>query len=294
MQIVFFALFVGLPGFVSADFPGFQGTLFSFDWFGVPLAEPLGVVQILLSGAFPDRERVLGVVTVLFVTLCLGRVFCSWCCPFGLLSEGVQRVRVLFFRVTGRKPHTSRTSGFLRRHGFRTRLLLTGAGLVLVALLGVPFLNLFFLPEVLICGLRDAYRLPFAEAAPRAFLSLLPLLAILVVLLGEGVYGRRLWCRWICPQAVPLSLLSRIPVGLRLKRDPLQCLCHSDERACHAVCPVGIDPRAALSPAECTHCGACVRACSRVHTGKPAALFFAFCPLSTSEQTSTGRSPQES
>lgn len=291
VQVALFFLFVGIPGGTSADFRGFQGTLFSFDCFGVPFAEPLGVVQIVLSGAFPDGKRVLGALTVLCMTLCLGRVFCSWFCPFGLLSEGVQGVRVLFFRVTGWKP---RGSGFPSRPG--TRLLMTGAGLVLVALLGVPFLNLLFLPETLRCGLRDVPRLFFFESIPpfTEYLSILPLAAILVVLLCEGVYGARVWCRWICPQSVLLSLLSRIPAGLRLRRDPAQCLCHNDRRACRAACSLGIDPRAALSPVECTHCGACVLACSRVHAGKPAALFFAFLSLSTLEQTSSGRSSQES
>lgn len=85
--------------------------------------------------------------------------------------------------------------------------------------------------------------------------------------------GKRVLCRWLCPQSVLLSLAACLPFGLRLRRDLSRCVCKG-KVACASACSLCSDPRSArsVSSEECVHCGACVCACSQVHGGGPGAL----------------------
>ena len=74
-------------------------------------------------------------------------------------------------------------------------------------------------------------------------------------------------------RATALLPKARLPVAPRLRRTLSRCTCKG-EPACRRACSLGLDPRnpRSASPLECTNCGACVLACSRVHGGGPAAL----------------------
>ena len=243
-----------------------KGSLFAFDFFGWPFADPLGPVQMLLSGMAPGWRLAAGGGAALLLALCLGRVFCSWLCPFGLLSEAAQGLRS---KAAPPKP---------AKHSFRSRAAVMLAGLTLAALLGFPLLNQLSLPGGFSLGLITAA----APLSDKAILSLetrilffaLPFLPVLLVLAAEIVTGKRLWCRWVCPQSVLLSLMARLPLAPRLQRSLSRCTCKNGAHACRAACPLGLDPRnpRSASPLECTNCGACVLACSHVHAGSPAAL----------------------
>ena len=236
-----------------------KGSLFAFDFFGLPFADPLGAVQIGLSGIIPGWRLIAGALVVLAVALCLGRIFCSWLCPFGFLSELVHAIR-------GRRPQKP------LKHGFRSRAVIALVGLALVPLLGFPLLNQLSLPGGLSLGFLTAAA-PLSSKTIHTVLEHLlffavPFLPMITVLAVELVTGERLWCRWVCPQSVLLALMARLPVAPRLRRTLSRCICKG-EPACRRACSLGLDPRnpRSASPLECTNCGACVLACSRVHGG---------------------------
>ena len=150
-------------------------------------------------------------------------------------------------------------------------------GLALVPLLGFPLLNQLSLPGGLSLGFLTAAA-PLSSKTIHTVLEHLiffavPFLPVITVLAVELVTGERLWCRWVCPQSVLLALMARLPVAPRLRRTLSRCTCKG-EPACRRACSLGLDPRnpRSASPLECTNCGACVLACSRVHGGGPAAL----------------------
>lgn len=266
VQVAALVLLAATPWLNRAGFTGMKGSLFAFDFFGWPFADPLGPIQMLLSGMAPGWRLAAGAGAALLLALCLGRVFCSWLCPFGLLSEAAQ----------GLRPKAVPPK--MGRHGFRSRAAVMLAGLVLVPLLGFPLLNQLSLPGGFSLGLITAAaplstKTAYALADQIAFFAL-PFLPVLLVLAAELVTGKRLWCRWACPQSVLLSLMARLPLAPRLQRSLSRCACKNGGHACRAACPLGLDPRnpRSASPLECTNCGACVLACSRVHAGSPAAL----------------------
>ena len=266
VQVAALALLAATPWLNRGGFTGMKGSLFAFDFFGWPFADPLGPVQMLLSGMAPGWRLAAGGGAALLLALCLGRVFCSWLCPFGLLSEAAQGLRS---KAAPPKP---------AKHSFRSRAAVMLAGLTLAALLGFPLLNQLSLPGGFSLGLITAA----APLSDKAILSLetrilffaLPFLPVLLVLAAEIVTGKRLWCRWVCPQSVLLSLMARLLLAPRLQRSLSRCTCKNGAHACRAACPLGLDPRnpRSASPLECTNCGACVLACSHVHAGSPAAL----------------------
>ncbi|MFQ9491069.1 MAG: 4Fe-4S binding protein [Bilophila wadsworthia] len=127
VQVAVLLLLAALPWLNRDGFTGMKGSLFAFDFFGLPFADPLGAVQIGLSGIIPGWRLIAGALVVLAVALCLGRIFCSWFCPFGFLSELVHAIR-------GRRPQNRLSMDF---GPDRDR----AVGLALVPLLGFPLLN---------------------------------------------------------------------------------------------------------------------------------------------------------
>ena len=118
VQVAVLLLLAALPWLNRDGFTGMKGSLFAFDFFGLPFADPLGAVQIGLSGIIPGWRLIAGALVVLAVALCLGRIFCSWFCPFGFLSELVHAIR-------GRRPPKP------LKHGFRSRAVIALVGLAL-------------------------------------------------------------------------------------------------------------------------------------------------------------------
>ena len=156
VQVAVLLLLAALPWLNRDGFTGMKGSLFAFDFFGLPFADPLGAVQIGLSGIIPGWRLIAGALVVLAVALCLGRIFCSWFCPFGFLSELVHAIR-------GRRPPKP------LKHGFRSRAVIALVGLALVPLLGFPLLNQLSLPGGLSLGRRRSALLqnnPHRSGAP--------------------------------------------------------------------------------------------------------------------------------
>ncbi len=179
VQVAALALLAATPWLNRGGFTGMKGSLFAFDFFGWPFADPLGPVQMLLSGMAPGWRLAAGGGAALLLALCLGRVFCSWLCPFGLLSEAAQGLRS---KAAPPKP---------AKHSFRSRAAVMLAGLTLAALLGFPLLNQLSLPGGFSLGLITAA----APLSDKAILSLetrilffaLPFLPVLLVLAAEIV-----------------------------------------------------------------------------------------------------------
>lgn len=240
--LVFFAL---LPWLNRWGLHGASGNLFALNIFGIPFADPLATLQVAVGGTQPATHLLLGGALVLALAAMLGRVFCSWGCPFGLLSEVVHACA-----PRNNKPLPA-------RRPVLWRLCSMVLGLLFVVLAGIPLLNQLSLP-----GELSLQCMELAQRVPAPSASLLVIAAILAM---EWRTGQRLWCRYVCPQSVLLSVVAgRLPGGLRLTRNMRHCTCKPNDRACAGTCPLDLAPRNPLSatPMECTNCGKCVTACS--------------------------------
>jgi ferredoxin-type protein NapH len=229
----------------------FTGNFLSFYAAGLPLADPLAVLQITLKNYYLSVDLLIGAGIALGFAMILGTVFCSWICPFGFLSELVQ---TLSSKVRPKTPKDLPVKGT----GFRVKMILFCLGLAGFLLFSTtPVLNQLSLPAW--------YSRIFQFYFEQKHVSL-AIIFLLVVLLVEFAARRRLWCRYVCPQAF-LLVAVKLCNPLRLKIDYHQeiCLCKEGYDPCRDSCSLSLDPKTLGNSVEteCNNCGDCVVACKK-------------------------------
>jgi ferredoxin-type protein NapH len=229
--------------YLALPFLGLQrlaGTLAAMRIGPVDLVEPAGALSAALAAREASWALLLGVLPVALLALLLGSVYCSWACPFGLLSEALDRLRP-------RRRWPERAWEAMRAPRAAALLGALGASI----LLGAPVAAILSPP-------RLATALPLEAVSGRAvpWVTIALLAAFLAVeLLGP----RRLVCRALCP-AGALAAWLRAPFTWRPRLDEARCLCPGSP-PCQAACPWGLDPRRMGPRDGCTSCLACLDGC---------------------------------
>jgi ferredoxin-type protein NapH len=216
----------------------FQGNLASALLFGVQLADPLAVLQVLLASRVAVPAFVgaaLLVATAYF--LAGGRTFCSWVCPVYLITE-----------LAGKLRGSSGENGLMLRLDLKSwALLLT---LVVTFLTALPLFEILspigIVGRALVFGVNGS------------------LLVLAVILLAEMFVARRVWCRSLCPAGGFYALMgSGSPVKVRYHR--ARCTgCGNCQKACpvaEVLAPSLTDGVPLVRSGECTRCGACIDCC---------------------------------
>ena len=250
VQVLVVAVLCALPWLNAAGWRGMAGSFFALDFLGLPFADPVGAAQVAAMGFLPAGRLLGGAMLSLAAALLLGRVFCSWVCPYGFLSELLYALR---WRRAGAR--------LVVRQAFWGKILLLVLGLVAALGAGFPVLGIVSLPgelsllPVLVWQGDGAWLLLGAAAVP------------LIALLLEFATGKRLWCRFVCPQSVLLGgaahCLPKGAPGLRIDWQAAKCSCKGAS-PCQQACSLDLNPRRRGGPArhDCTHCGDCVKACA--------------------------------
>lgn len=248
VQIGVVVLFVALPILHRAGFSGIGGTLAGLDVFGWTLVEPAAALSSLLAARHVLPALVIAVAVPVAVALALGPVFCSWICPWGLVSELLDR------RRRGSRWAAGSWIRMRRPRRWALGIVLLGsafAGMPLAALVSPPRLVTSLPVEVVVLGIVS------------------PLTVVLLgaLLLYDVAGPRRTWCRGVCPVGAVANAL-RTPHTLTVVADPGLCRCANCDvdapaasAPCHVVCRWGIDPRRMEAFDGCTNCLACVDVC---------------------------------
>jgi ferredoxin-type protein NapH len=252
LQISVALAFILIPLLNHFRISYFTGNFLSFYAAGLPLADPLAVLQITLKNYYINVDLLVGAGIALGLAAALGTVFCSWVCPFGLLSEWGHRLsrRLL--------PKTHKGVS-VKSGGFRIKIILFGLGLGGFLLFSTtPVLNQLSLPAW--------YSRIFQFYFEQWHVSL-AILFLLVVLTVEFAARQRLWCRYVCPQSfliIGAKLInpSRLKIGFQQDK----CLSNKAMRPCHTACSLSLDPKtlAKTVDTDCTNCGDCVVACNEM------------------------------
>ncbi len=229
------------------------GNFLSFHFFEFPLADPLAVLQITLKNHYLSADLLIGGGIALVIAAVLGTVFCSWLCPFGLLSE--------LGHKWSKRWHPKKPSSTDRRHrwGFNIKMILFSLGLTGFFLFSTtPVLNQLSLPA----WYSRIFQFWFEQwHISMAIVTLVSIVAI------EMIAGKRLWCRYICPQSVLIIIAKQFnPKRLRIDFKPDTCICkghHSDP--CEQICSLDLNPKNldVFPETQCTNCGDCVMACGK-------------------------------
>ncbi len=224
----------------EAFLDGFKGTLWSMRVAGLDLSDPLAVAEMIAASKTIYVPLLISALLPVVVTLLLGRVYCSWICPAGLLFEVSGKIRGLL-RLAELPPAEVRFS-------HRNKYVLLVVGLIVVGIVGLPIFALVYPPAVV-------SRIIHAWIFGTALTGMLVLMGAIIVF--ELFVSPRWWCRTMCPGAALYALLGW-PRLLRVKLDAKRCT-HCG--VCEPVCEPGIDPVLQSDGMECDNCGVCIRHC---------------------------------
>jgi ferredoxin-type protein NapH len=222
-----------------------EGALTGSRFVGFHMADLNAALQVMLAYKQVLINLLIGIVTIFLIWWLLGgRTFCSWVCPYHLLSEWAEILHVRLVKKKVVKNHT-----FDRRA--RTFLWLTFAVLAFVTSYTV-----------------------YETISPTGILSRaliygpgLALAWVVALLLFEIFYSRRAWCRYACPIGLTYGLVGSIS-PLKVTHNVGKCF---NDGACRQVCLVPhvlnstIKGRAKKVTtemgADCTRCGLCLDVC---------------------------------
>jgi ferredoxin-type protein NapH len=222
-----------------------EGALTGSRFIGFHLIDLNSALQVMLAHKHLIVNLVIGTLTIGGFWLVMGgRTFCSWVCPYHLLSELAEMLHLKL--AANRVVSDQKINRWLR-----------------------PALWLGFAVLALLSGYTVYEAISPTGIVSRALIYG-PGLALLwvVALLGfEVFFVRRAWCRYACPIGLTYGVVGTLS-PVRVKYSLKTCLHEGD---CRKVCLVphvletvikgrAADVEVPIGP-DCTRCGLCVDAC---------------------------------
>ncbi|NTU99443.1 4Fe-4S binding protein [Candidatus Falkowbacteria bacterium] len=209
---------------------------------------PFGALESLatkvISGGYLNRiwtsSFILMAITI-FVTLLLGRVFCSYACPLGAIQE--------WLRALGKRIGIKKDFELPRKVDKYARYLKYFI-LVFIVYYSYKVGDLFFRnydPYNALMHLGNEY-----EEKVAAYV-------ILGTVVASSLFSKSWWCRYLCPMGAFLGMLKKIS-PIKIVRDDSTCVACG---LCNKACPAGLNIKNAQSikSAECISCLECTSGC---------------------------------
>ncbi|MBM4170920.1 MAG: 4Fe-4S binding protein [Ignavibacteria bacterium] len=243
------SLEVGDTNFISTRPAGVEAFL--------PISSLMSVYYFLLTGdihaAHPAGFFIfLAIVGVSFV---VGKSFCSWICPIGLLSEVVGDFGEKFYKKIFKRR--VKLPGYLD-YPLRSLKYLLLAFFVYSIFFSMTTAALkYFLDSSYnkISDIKMYYF--FAEISQFS-------LIVISILFFLSIYIRYFWCRYLCPYGALLGLISFLS-PTKIKRNVSKCV---DCALCAKACPsfIKVDKVVTVRSDECTSCYNCIDVCPVANT----------------------------
>jgi polyferredoxin len=258
-QVLFLGLFLFL--FLVTTSRSIRG--WPVEWF--LWLDPLAAVTTALA-TWTLPGPMLWAVALVLLTLLLGRFFCGWVCPLGVLQHAVGwlgRPR----RVVERFPRNAPAPSQRVKYVILVVMLgMAGAGSVQVGLLD-PIATLWraLATSVVPAASNTAWGLYQGE---RHFQWGTVIALLFVVTLAMSLYRPRWFCRVVCPLGALLGWFSRFSL-FRLARTADAC---TGCGTCAADCQGAANPDGQVLGSECMLCLNCTTGC------KQGALAYTFLP----------------
>lgn len=194
-------------------------------------------------------SNLLMLVGILIITLFFKRVFCSFICPLGTISELLHK--------TGSKLHFPQISISEKWDKFLS--LLKYVSLFFILLLTIKTGELIFR------GFDPCYALISRHGKDITIVAYI----VSGVFVLTSLLIKIPFCRWLCPFAAVLNIFSK-PGLLKIKINHEQCIsCGKCDKAC--LMKIAVSKHKQINHARCTNCLECVDACP-ITINRPIAL----------------------
>lgn len=235
----------------AIDIQTLEGTLNGSRFLGFHLIDVFTTMEVFLSTHELHVNMIIGTVTIIvFYMLVGGRSYCSWVCPYGLLSEIGEKIHNT---LVNKKIIKERKFDHRVRHVFWT-----------------IFLILSFTSGYMVF---ETFNVVGIMSRVIAYGWSLAAVWVLVVLAFEIFYSRRAWCTYICPIGTTYGYIGKVS-ALRVEWNDNCDHC----MVCHDVCfenqvleitKAKYDDqrkeknitREYITGADCTLCGRCIDVC---------------------------------
>lgn len=194
---------------------------------------------------------------LLIPTLFLGRIFCNWICPYGIMHHFVG------WAFNSRNAKQKIESNRYRRiYAVKYYILIAMLVAALFKSLQVGLLDpICLLHRSFTASLLPALNMPPAVARQVGDPNLHQLGwvvgFIILFLVSMNLVIPRFFCRVLCPLGALLGVFSRFAVW-RIERDPNKC---TDCDLCLQSCEGASDPHTQLRKSECFVCFNCIEDC---------------------------------
>ncbi|MFA5804427.1 MAG: 4Fe-4S binding protein [Melioribacteraceae bacterium] len=236
------------------------GNLYSITVGGLDITDPSMVLQnILLARSFYVPLLISAIIPVIIAFL-FGRIFCSWACPYNTILEEAERIysKILakFIMKRKAKQANKNPNPFIY---WGIYLFLT----LLALIIGIPLFTFLSAPGIISSQIAAGI---IGNGIG------LELTIVFAILLSEVIFGRRFWCKYVCPVGASFSLFGTKKT-LHITYNELQCNCTIKLEPCSNSCPFNLVPKNSNLYPYCTNCGLCVKTCEKIGKG---ALSFSF------------------
>jgi len=219
----------------------------------LPISSLISLKYWLLTGTF-TRVHPSGLIILLIIlstAILLKRGFCSWVCPFGLLTEYLNRLHHFIFRKNIRIP---RWLDYPLR-SLKYLLLAFFLWEIVIKMNAFALDYFIYSPYNMAADIKMLYFFKNISAFALWILSALVIFSILI---------RNFWCRYLCPYGALLGALSLLSI-FKIHRNNQTC---TNCRQCTRACPVDIrlHKTTTVMSDECHACLKCVSVCPEKNT----------------------------
>jgi len=281
---------------IEEDFYRVQSPIWPYLYF---TTNPLTYISAVTASRSIPAVNYLPLLVMIGLVLLLGRFFCGWLCPLGVMIDGMAHV--------WRPPKRPNPSTWLPSPNLKIYILI---GIILLAIFRVSVVGFFDPITIAMRGISLAVQ-PYLEWTVRSLLG--PLYVVPVVSsVTEPVYGflkkyyltpqqpqyeyslvylgillgifglskirKRFWCRYLCPLGAFHAILGRF--GFWRRRVSPAC---NQCAVCGHICrtkAIDQDDAAIYDPRECIRCMDCEVVCPQD------AIEFSFIPSTKSVRVS--------
>ena len=239
-QIGSVILIIAIPLLNKTGIHFIKGTYYSISIGELDIIDPTVALQMILLTKNLLISVLLMMTVPIILALIFGKVFCSWACPFNFFAELLGKIRKSSYRPN-RNPKT---------HIYWS---VYSVIILLMTVFGVPLVTYISMPGQISAQIADVI---FTGVIG------IEILLIIIILTGEFIFNRNLWCKYICPVGATLSLF-RTKRTLKIVYDPTKCASCSNkkESPCNLACPMNLNPRLNGIYPYCYNCFECVNIC---------------------------------